>query len=179
MNFGIWRVILCVLILVSATGCSVMGDAIDEILTTPSTKRRLANESFEDTKSEIESRARQGMISWAQAVRELRETDRDLAQENNRGVWKYDSDDEEYYAYCLQLAERLDSRQITYAQFDAARIQRLNQINARRQQLDEQQRQTEIQRESQRQQQQEALNRNRSLNCTSNVIGGQIYTSCY
>lgn len=182
MTVEIRKIILYALMLATVTGCSAMGELAQDILTTPETKQRRAQSDFDDAQSSIELRARQGAISWVQAVKELRETDRSMAR-SHKSSWKYNSDDEEYYAYCLQLAERLDRKQITYAQFDSARIQRFNQISARRQQLDEQRRQTDIQRENQKiseqQKRQEELNRNRSLNCTSSVIAGQIYTSCY
>ena len=89
---------------------------------------------FDKRKDELESKAKAGQITWVQAMQGEKEADRKLASDEfvrSYSNWKFDSDDEEYYAYCIALAERLDNVQITYAQFNAAHTQRFNQIRAR------------------------------------------------
>lgn len=100
----------------------------------------------------FDQQAKEGKITWVQAATKTKETDIFLAKNTAKydTSWKYDSSDEEYHAYCIALAERLDRRQISFAQYDAARIEKLNQINERLQSLGMQQLQINLQRENQR-----------------------------
>jgi hypothetical protein len=92
---------------------------------------------YEKMQGQYEQQARNGAIKWAEAVEKTRDLDKSLAED--QGIifkdWKYDQDDDEYHSYCLALAERLDRRQISFAQFDAGRKARFNQIVSRRQSL--------------------------------------------
>ena len=92
---------------------------------------------FEKMQNQYEQQARNGSIKWVEAAGRTRDLDKSLAED--QGIifkdWKYDQDDDEYHSYCLALAERLDRKQITFSQFDAARKARFNQIVARRQSL--------------------------------------------
>ena len=96
--------------------------------------------------------AKEGKITWVQAAIKTKETDIYLARNTAKydTSWKFDSSDEEYHAYCIAMAEKLDRRQISFAQYDAARISKLNQINERLQSLSAQQQQIHLQRENQR-----------------------------
>lgn len=122
-------------------------------------------------------------VTGATPISDLEETERDFAR-TNYPYWKFDSDDREYYAFCRDGAERLDRRQISYSQFDSARIQKYNQIRARREQINQMQQQTETMKQNQelirkQQRQLEDQNISRPTNCTSSVIGNNIYTNCY
>jgi hypothetical protein len=100
------------------------------------------NNRFENTKSQLENQARAGQITWVQAESKIRDLDKEvkirLDATKASHTWRYDSGDEEYYAYCIALAEKLDKNEITFAQFDAERIRTLNQIQARRRGLENQ-----------------------------------------
>ena len=118
------------------TGCAEL-DSISETLsndlfTDKNEETQHAQSAFDSQKSAIENRAAAGHIKWAQAARNVRDLDRSFT---GKGRWKFDSDDEEYHAYCIATAEHLDNKQITFAQYDALRTQRFNQITARRQQI--------------------------------------------
>ena len=88
--------------------------------------------SFDSQKQAIEDRARGGYMTWVQAARDVRELDRSFA---GKGNWKFDSDNDEYHAYSIAIAEQLDNKKITFAQYDALRTQRFGQIMARREQI--------------------------------------------
>lgn len=105
------------------------------------TDNRGVQNAFDTGKMRLEQRARDGEITWVQAATQTRELDKYFARRTDLDTtWKYDLDDEEYDAYCIALAERLDRKQISFADFDAARLQRLNAIQARRQSLNSQRR---------------------------------------
>lgn len=106
-------------------GCATHEDMVSKI-----------NNRFDTEKSIMERRANSGEVSWVRATTHMRDYDKMLARiPDNAGYWKYNSDDEEYHSFSIALAERLDKKKITWAQFDAARIQKLNQIKARTQML--------------------------------------------
>ncbi|PKD41056.1 hypothetical protein CWO84_07320 [Methylomonas sp. Kb3] len=97
--------------------------------------RRVQN-AFETSKARLEQKATAGQITWVQAAKETRDMDKHLAGRTDLDAnWKYDQDDEEYHAYCIALAERLDRQQISFAEFNALRLERFNLIQARRQSL--------------------------------------------
>ena len=128
------RLLSLAVILIALTACAT-GPSRQQI-------SKDLNNRFDAAKAQIDQKALSGQISWVQAAIQVRELDKKIAA--NSGIerlhlWKFDSDDEEYHAYCIALAERLDKKQITFAQFDAARTQRFNQIQARRQGLSAQQ----------------------------------------
>lgn len=100
----------------------------------PGEDKRVA---FEAEKQRLEAQAMEGAISWLAAISQERELDKRLAAEPSGSAlteavlgrgWKYDADDQEYWAFTLVLAERLDAKVITYAEFDAGRIQKMNEI---------------------------------------------------
>ena len=103
--------------------------------------------SFNRQKTTIEGRAMAGEITWVAAVAQERELDKQFASQaitvtrfNLSGYsygpsWKYDIDDEEYYAYCLSLAEKLDAKEIRYSVFDYLRVQKFNELNKSRRQV--------------------------------------------
>jgi len=125
---------------------------------------------FENARDQLEQKAQAGEITWVQAERKIRDIDKQIKSKLDatgaRHTWKYDSDDDEYYAYCIALAERLDSHQTTFSQFDAARKQRLNQINARRQSINNQEELIENSRPRQR-------------NCVTEKVFDRYETKCY
>lgn len=89
-------------------------------------------------KSETDDLAKAGKMTWVEASIRVRDADKRLA-DNKAGYdtsWKFDSDDEEYHAYVIAIAERLDQKLISFAAFDASRIAKRNEIDARRQSID-------------------------------------------
>ena len=100
----------------------------------------LVQKRFEAKKDQAEQAALAGQITWVKAEKFVRNLDKEIMNRlDEKGIyhtWKYTSDDEEYYAICIALAEKLDNHQITYAEFDARRTQALNQIRARSQLID-------------------------------------------
>ncbi len=135
------RVLIAVLLLSVLSGCVELAQDIGlgPSRSEMSSKVRVI---FDKRKDELESKARAGQITWVQAMQGERDADRILASDDyvrRYSNWKFDSDDEEFHAYCIALAERLDKNQITYAQFDAARKRVFNQVEARRQSLQNQQ----------------------------------------
>jgi len=92
---------------------------------------------FNIAKEQREQNAKVGKITWVQAQREIKDLDKGVKERLDATgaihTWRYDSGDEEYYAYCIALAERLDRKQISFAEFYALRIERFNAIEARRQ----------------------------------------------
>ena len=98
---------------------------------------------FENAKSQLEQNAQAGRITWVQAESRIRDLDKEVKTRLDASGashnWRYDSGDDEYYAYCIALAEKLDKNEITFAQFDAARKRAFNQVEARRQSLENQQ----------------------------------------
>lgn len=125
---------------------------------------------FENTKTQLEQKAHAGQITWVQAQSQIRDIDKDIKVKLDttgaRHSWGYDSDDDEYYAYCIALAERLDKNEITFAQFDAARKRVFNQIQARRQSLENQEELLEN-------------SRPRQTNCVTEKVFDEYKTKCY
>ena len=128
------RPLITIFLLCSLTACAGLGLGLGL------DNRRVQN-AFDTAKAKLEQKAAAGEISWVQAATKTREFDKYLAGRTDLDTtWKYDQDDEEYHAYCIALAERLDRKQISYAEFDSSRIQRFNAIQARQQSLNNQQR---------------------------------------
>ena len=127
-----YRHIVAILIVLSLTACAGLSLGTDN---------RRVQHAFDTGKARLEQRARAGEITWSQAAAQTRELDKYFAQRADLDTtWKFDQDDEEYHAYCIALAERLDRKQISFAEYDAARLQRFNEIQARRESLNNQQR---------------------------------------
>jgi uncharacterized protein YxeA len=128
-----FKKLIIVLLLIALVGCGkhVTRDGMTGI-----------NNRFESTKNQLEQKALAGQITWVQAESRIRDLDKEvkvkLDSSGARHTWRYDSGDEEYYAYCIALAEKLDKNEITFAQFDAERIRTFNQIEARRRGLENQ-----------------------------------------
>ena len=126
------RYIISGFLVLTLSACAGLGLGTDN--------RRVQN-AFDTGKARLEQKARAGEITWVQAATQTRELDQYFARRTDLDTtWKFDQDDEEYHAYCIALAERLDRKQISFAEFDAARLQRFNAIQARRQSLNNQQR---------------------------------------
>jgi hypothetical protein len=120
-----------ILALFSLAACGVMKFGTDN---------QFVQSSFDSQRLQLEQRAMAGEITWVQAVMQTRDLDKHFANRQDLDTtWKFDSDEEEYHAYCIALAERLDKKEVSFAQFDAARLERLNSIRARRQSLNAQQ----------------------------------------
>jgi len=126
------------------------------------------NNRFENEKSQLEQKAQAGQITWIQA--ESRDLDKGvkvkLDATGASHTWRYDSGDEEYYAYCIAIAEKLDKNEITFAQFDAARKRAFNEVEARRQSLENQQELIENLRPRQR-------------NCVTEKVFDKYETKCH
>ncbi|MBS3952185.1 MAG: hypothetical protein KGZ88_04470 [Methylomicrobium sp.] len=119
--------LLIIFLLCKLTACTGLGLGLDN---------RWVQNAFDVEKAKIEQKAASGEISWVQAATNTRDLDMYFAGRTDLDTtWKYDQDDEEYHAYCIALAERLDRKQISYAEFDAARLQRFNAIQYREQAL--------------------------------------------
>jgi hypothetical protein len=88
-------------------------------------QQKALEREFAERQAQIEQRAREGEITWVQAARETRNLHR-------RSGWSFERTDEEFHAYNASLAEQLDAGRLTYAQYDAMRTQRLNDIERRR-----------------------------------------------
>lgn len=100
------------------------------------TDNRRAQAIYDTEKARLEQLAGVGDITWAQAATRTRDLDKSLAHRTDLDTtWKFDRDDEEYHAYCVALAERLDAKQVSFAEFDSLRIARLNAIRARAESL--------------------------------------------
>mgnify|MGYP001766917019 CR=1 FL=1 len=126
------RYAIAVFLILTLSACAGLGLGIDN---------RRVQDAFDTGKARLEQRARAGEITWVQAATQTRELDKDFARRTDLDTtWKFDQDDEEYHAYCIALAERLDRKKISFAEFDAERLQRFNEIQARRQSLNNQQR---------------------------------------
>jgi hypothetical protein len=137
-----FRITYILPLILSLSGCALLEGVSSELGLSPSCKEKSAEiqEIFDSKQSESESDALAGRYTWVKREILMREFDKHIASlPEARCAWKYDSDDEEFHAYAVALAERLDKREITYAQFNAARTQRYNQIQARRKQLNLQQ----------------------------------------
>ncbi|MDX1913979.1 MAG: hypothetical protein SFU55_00215 [Methylophilus sp.] len=145
------------------------------------------NNRFENAKSQLEQKAQAGQITWVQAETRIRDMDKEVKVKLDASgashTWRYDSGDDEYYAYCIALAEKLDKNEITFAQFDAAKKRAFNQVEARRQGLENQQ---ELIESSQRIEQslkqkentQQPLNNSLTNQCLYNPAT-QAYQVCY
>jgi len=96
---------------------------------------------YDNSRQNLENKARQGEITWVQAAKEIRRIDYELYK--NKGEfdtsWKFDSYDEEYHSFCIALAEKLDDKQISVDQYVFARLQKENQINERQRSLSQSQ----------------------------------------
>jgi len=123
--------ILTLCLVLSLSACAGLGLGLDN---------RRVQYAFDTAKAMKERRAAEGKTTWVQAAKEIRDMDKYVANRTDLDTnWKYDADDEEYHAYCIALAERLDRKEISFAEFDAARQQRFNAIRSRRQSLNAQQ----------------------------------------
>lgn len=152
--------ILIAFLLITLVGCGtyVTRDGMNKL-----------QDRFEDAISQLEEKAQTGQITWVQAQSRIRDMDKEvkvkLDATGAEHTWRYDSGDEEYYAYCVALAEKLDKREITFAQFDAARKRAFNQVNDRRQSLQNQQELIENSRPRQR-------------NCVTKKVFDRYETKC-
>lgn len=167
------RLLVLVLLSLIFTGCQkvIRSDAMNEV------SRR-----FDIAKEQREQRAKAGQMTWVEAEQQIRDLDKGIKERMDATgavhTWKYDSDDEEYYAFCIDLAEKLDRKQISFSEFDARRIERLNTIQSRRQLLNTQQ---QLLIQNSQIQQQNNVNKQQQkedLRCTSTVWGQTVNTTC-
>lgn len=101
--------------------------------------------------AELDQQAKSGKITWVQAAIKRKEADKFLASTASKydTSWKFDSSDEEFHGFCIALAERLDMKQISFYQYDSARITKFNEIRERQQSISAQQQQNSLMRQNQ------------------------------
>lgn len=89
--------------------------------------------AYDRTTAELDQKAKIGQITWVEAATRRKEADRNLAQNASKydTSWKFDRYDEEFHAYCILMADKLDKRIITFAEYDLARTEKFNQIQER------------------------------------------------
>lgn len=88
---------------------------------------------YDRTTAELDQKAKAGQITWVEAATRRKEADRNLAVNASKydTSWKFDRYDEEFHAYCILMADKLDKRLISFAEFDLARTEKFNQIQER------------------------------------------------
>jgi hypothetical protein len=87
---------------------------------------------FDARKADIEALARGNMLTWVEAATQVRDLDQELARRRDLDSrWKYDYNDEEYHAFCIAAAALVDSKRISFAEYDAARTRRFSEIAQR------------------------------------------------
>ena len=123
--------LLLVVASLALAGCAQLNDLSDSLFSDPRAENVETQRFFDQRKAEIEDQARSKRITWVEAARRVRDLDRSLA---GRGTWIFNSYDDEYHAYCIALAEQVDTGRLSYAQYDAMRTRRFNEIQQRRQQ---------------------------------------------
>ena len=97
----------------------------DGLLTDRTEQSARLQRQIEERKASIEQRAANKEITWFQAAREVRNLER-------RSNWVFEKADEEYHAYSAAVAEQVDAGRLTFAEYDALRTQRFNEIHRRR-----------------------------------------------
>lgn len=128
-----WRAFLYALIACLLVSCSGSGQRRSS---NSESRIPVTTESYEKIRKSFESQAERGQITWKEAAIRTRDLDKDFyARAGFFSSWKYDSDDEEFHAFCIALAERVDRKLMTVSEYDAARIARMNALNARSQML--------------------------------------------
>lgn len=154
------------------TGC-VVNPLLEAMIADPNRDTPAFQNVYDNKSAQLDQMAKAGQITWVEAATRRREADRTLAN-NKAGYytsWKFDSSDEEFHAYCIALAEKLDQKQITFAQYDSARIAKFNQIQARNSSQTNQARILQLQQSNQlllqQQQRQQEINQNRTFNCNT------------
>jgi len=110
-------------------GCAPLNRVTETLLSDPRAENAETQRVFDQRKAEIDNQARSKRMSWVESARQIRELDRSFA---GRGTWVFNSYDEEYHAYCIALAEQVDTGRLSFAQYDAMRTRRFNEIQQRR-----------------------------------------------
>ena len=154
--------ILCVSTIVLITACAtsrpnstVYDPPIYSLLGLHLDQKRGRSE-FDAEKSKIESYAHGGAISWVDAANRVRELDKRFAARSDIDIaWKYDYNDEEYYAFSVAAASLLDKKQITFIDYDLARTRKLSEISNR-----------------------QVSNARPSIRCTTRVVSDRLVTNC-
>lgn len=102
---------------------------------------RLQESQYKRQIAKVEEEAQAGRTTWVEAVRRIRDLDKEHAAEsrtirylNLNGyffgpAWVYNEKDEEYYSYCLALAEKVDNGTLTFLEFDHLRIRKRNELS--------------------------------------------------
>lgn len=126
--------------------------------------------AYDDAVVFFERKAEAGEISWVEAAQKIRQADWNLAEakrtEGFDTTWKFDLNDEEYHAYCIALAERVDKGLVSPYEYRAARIAKFNEISVRQQMIGVRQQQIDIQRQNQRILQQQQNTPSKEVTCS-------------
>lgn len=101
---------------------------------------RLQESRYQQQIAEVEDEAKSGQVKWADAVRRMREIDKQRAADsatiryfNMNGYysgpsWVYNEKSEEYFSYCLALAEKVDLGALSFLEFDHLRVRKRNEL---------------------------------------------------
>lgn len=124
-------------------------------------------DAYNNAISTFESQAEAGQITWVQAATNIRQADWNLANNARQfdTSWKFDSNDEEYHQYSISLAEKVDKRQMSVAQYKAIKLQKFNEVQRRQQTMSNQNEQIRLLRENQRILESQQNRPPRSINC--------------
>lgn len=122
--------ILLIFFLLLLSGCGVnllngMGPEAD----TPALQ-----EIYDKAKQKGDELAKAGSITWVEASQKVRDADKYIADRKAdfRTSWKFDYDDQEYHAYVISIAEKVDSGVLSFHEFEALRTAKFNEIRYRR-----------------------------------------------
>lgn len=133
-----FKIITVILALILLTGCATTPYTATPFVSVEQ-QRQMVQDAFDKQKTANEDEARAGRITWGDAAQLTRLLDKQFAEslrsKGRSDLWVFDSNDEEYHAYCIALAEQLDKKKISFAEYDAARTKRFNEIQLRRQTL--------------------------------------------
>jgi hypothetical protein len=108
--------------------------------------------AYNNAISTFEAQAEAGQITWVEAATKIRQADWNLATNAKQfdTSWKFDSNDEEFHQYSIALAERLDKRQMTVAQYKSMKLQKFNEVQQRQHIISNQNEQIQLLKENQR-----------------------------
>lgn len=117
----------------------------------------------------FEGEAEAGKITWVEAATKIRFADWNLAQNAYKfdSSWKFDSNDEEFHQYSIALAERVDKRRISVAQYKAMKLKKFNEVQSRQETISNQSEQLRLIRENQK-----IIKDGLNKTTTCNTIGG-------